>query len=58
MAMVAAAVANGGKLMQPQLWSRVIDPDGRVADRLDPSEYSQVISAETAAELARRWKAS
>jgi peptidoglycan glycosyltransferase len=51
MAMVTAAVANGGKLIKPQIWSRVIDPDGRVTDRLDPSEYSQPISAETAAEL-------
>ncbi len=51
MAMVAAAVANGGKLMKPQIWNRVIDPDGRVTDRLDPSEYSQPVSSETAAEL-------
>jgi peptidoglycan glycosyltransferase len=48
---VAAAVANKGKLMKPQLWSRVVDPDGRVIDRLDPSEFSQPISEETAAEL-------
>lgn len=51
MAMVAAAVANGGKLMKPQIWNRVVDPDGRVTDRLDPSEYSEPVSAETAAEL-------
>jgi peptidoglycan glycosyltransferase len=51
MAMVAAAVANGGKLMKPQIWNRVIDPDGRVSDRLDPSEYSRPISAESAEEL-------
>jgi len=51
MAEVAAAVANGGKLMRPQIWSRVVDPDGRVSKRLDPSEYSQPIDAETAAEL-------
>jgi peptidoglycan glycosyltransferase len=51
MAEVAAAVANGGKLMKPQIWSRVVDPDGRVTKRLDPSEYSQPVSAETAAEL-------
>jgi peptidoglycan glycosyltransferase len=50
-AMVAAAVANEGKLMKPQIWSRVIDPDGRVVERMEPSEYSQPISAETAAEL-------
>jgi penicillin-binding protein A len=51
MAEVAAAVANGGRLMKPQIWSRVVDPDGRVVERMDPSEYSQPISEETAAEL-------
>ena len=51
MAEVAAAVANGGKLMKPQIWSRVVDPDGRVTQKLDPSEYSQPISSETAEEL-------
>jgi peptidoglycan glycosyltransferase len=51
MAEVAAAVANGGKLMKPQIWSRVVDPDGRVSKRMEPSEYSQPISEETAAEL-------
>ena len=50
-AMVAAAVANKGKLMKPQIWNRVIDPDGRVVDRLDPSEYSEPVSAKTAEEL-------
>lgn len=48
---VAAAVANGGKLMKPQIWNRVVDPDGRVVDRLSPSVYSQAISAKTAEEL-------
>ncbi len=48
---VAAAVANGGKLMKPQIWNRVVDPDGRVVERLDPSVYSQAISAKTAEEL-------
>ena len=37
--------------MKPQIWSRVVDPDGRVTKRLDPSEYSQPISEQTAAEL-------
>jgi penicillin-binding protein A len=50
-AMVAAAVANGGKLMKPQIWNRVVDPDGRVVKRLSPSVYSQPLSAKTAAEL-------
>lgn len=51
MAEVAAAVANGGSLMKPQIWSRVVDPDGRVTKRLDPSQYSRPIEDETAAEL-------
>ncbi len=50
-AMVAAAVANQGKLMKPQIWNRVVDPDGRTVKHLDPSEYSQAVSAKTAAEL-------
>jgi penicillin-binding protein A len=51
MAEVAAAVANGGTLMKPQIWSRVVDPDGRVVERLDPSVYSEPIDEETAAAL-------
>lgn len=51
MAEVAAAIANHGTLMKPQIWSRVVDPDGRVVDRMDPSEYRQAVSATTAAEL-------
>ena len=51
MAQVAAAVANGGTLMKPLIWNRVIDPDGRVVEELEPSEFSQPISEETAAEL-------
>jgi peptidoglycan glycosyltransferase len=51
MAEVAAAVANGGSLMKPQIWSRVVDSDGRVVKRLDPSQYSHPIDEQTAAEL-------
>jgi peptidoglycan glycosyltransferase len=51
MAMVAAAVANGGRLMKPQIWKRVIDPDGRTVESLNPSEYSQPVSSQTAEEL-------
>jgi peptidoglycan glycosyltransferase len=50
-AMVAAAVANGGKLMKPQLWNRVVDADGSVTKRMSPEVYSEPISAKTAAEL-------
>jgi penicillin-binding protein A len=51
MAMVAAGVANGGRLMKPQIWKRVIDPDGRTIETLDPSEYSRPISEQSAEEL-------
>lgn len=52
MAEVAATVANGGKLMKPTLVEKVIDPDGRVSDELDPEVQSDVMSEETAAALA------
>lgn len=51
MALVAAAIANEGELMKPRIWKRVVDPEGRVVDTMDPSTYSEPISAETAAEL-------
>jgi penicillin-binding protein A len=37
--------------MKPQIWNRVIDPDGRVIDRLEPDTYSEPISRKTAEEL-------
>jgi penicillin-binding protein A len=50
-AMVAAAVANHGKLMKPQIWNRVVNADGSVTKRMSPSVYSEPISAKTAEEL-------
>ena len=52
MAMVAAAVANEGTLMEPTFQQEVTDPDGRTTEELDPTEYSQVMSDETAAQVA------
>ena len=37
MAMVAAAVANGGTLMKPHLIDKVVDQDGRTVKTIDPS---------------------
>ena len=51
MAMVAAAVANGGKLMKPRLGDRIVDRDGRTVRRLVPEEMSQVMSPETASQV-------
>ncbi|HEY1237305.1 MAG TPA: penicillin-binding protein 2 [Solirubrobacterales bacterium] len=50
MAEVAATIANKGELMEPRLWSRVIDPDGRET-KLDPARQSRVMSEDTASEL-------
>jgi peptidoglycan glycosyltransferase len=49
MAMVVSAVANGGRLMAPHLADRVVDPDGRTVDRVEPRVASTPISPETAA---------
>jgi peptidoglycan glycosyltransferase len=51
MAMVAASVANGGKLMKPHIGDRVVDRDGRTVRRIQPEEMSQVMSPQTASEV-------
>jgi peptidoglycan glycosyltransferase len=51
MAMVASAVANGGKLMKPHLADRVVDRDGRTVRRIEPQELSQVMTTDTAAQV-------
>jgi penicillin-binding protein A len=51
MAQVAAAVANGGRLMRPQLTDRIVRKDGRVAERIEPDLQSTVMKPETAEQL-------
>ncbi|MDQ6607290.1 MAG: penicillin-binding transpeptidase domain-containing protein [Actinomycetota bacterium] len=53
MAMVAAAVANGGKLMMPHLASRVVNQDGQTVETIHPSVYNQVMKPTTAAEVTQ-----
>jgi penicillin-binding protein A len=52
MAMVASAVANGGRLMEPHITDRIVDRDGRTVDRIQPREMSRVMSGESAGEVA------
>jgi penicillin-binding protein A len=52
MAMVAAGVANGGRLMRPHFMDRIIGPDGRVKDRFGSQEMSRVMSSDAASELS------
>jgi peptidoglycan glycosyltransferase len=51
MAMVASAVANGGKLMAPHLATRTVDQTGRTVETVKPTVYSQVMKPATAAAL-------
>jgi peptidoglycan glycosyltransferase len=51
MAMVAASVANGGKLMKPHIGDRIVDRDGRTVDRIEPEEMSEVMSPDTASQV-------
>jgi peptidoglycan glycosyltransferase len=53
MAMVAAAVGNGGRLMRPRLTERVVDKDGRVTERFEPDLLTSVMSPRAAGELAQ-----
>ena len=52
MATVAATVANGGVRMKPHLADRVIDPDGRTVERVEPEQAERVMKASSAAQLA------
>jgi penicillin-binding protein A len=52
MAMVAAAVANDGRLMRPHIADRVVDPDGRTVRRIEPHEMSTVMSPDSARKVS------
>jgi penicillin-binding protein A len=51
MAMVAGAIANGGKLMKPQLVKRIASADGKVVVRMKPKVLAQATKPVTAAEI-------
>ncbi|MFJ9039563.1 penicillin-binding transpeptidase domain-containing protein [Streptomyces sp. NPDC102406] len=53
MAMVAAAVANGGTLMAPHLVERTTSADGATVSATGSRTYKQVMSPYTATELQR-----
>ncbi len=52
MLMAMATIANGGKLVQPRIVKTIIDDQGKVAGDLKPTLVRQVISPETAAQIA------
>jgi penicillin-binding protein A len=57
MAEVAAAVANGGKLMRPHLTDRVVNPDGRTVERIRASVQAVVMKPSTAAAVTSMMEA-
>lgn len=52
-AMMSAAIANGGELMTPRLVDTVLSDDLRVLQESEPSVYSTPLSGRTARELER-----
>lgn len=52
-AMVSAAIANGGNLMQPTLVDRIIAPDLSIVQDDEPVLFSQPISRETATTMTQ-----
>jgi peptidoglycan glycosyltransferase len=53
MALVAAAIANDGIMMEPRLVTEVRDPSGRVIAEFDPEEFSRPLSPTNAAALTQ-----
>ena len=53
MALVAAAIGNGGVEMQPRLVTEARDPTGQVISEFAPREFSQPLSAANAAALTQ-----
>ncbi|MBC9711894.1 penicillin-binding protein 2 [Streptomyces sp. TRM66268-LWL] len=51
MAMVSAAIANGGKLVDPHMVSQVTDSDGSVLQSFDDAGSKQIVSASVAEQL-------
>jgi peptidoglycan glycosyltransferase len=51
MAMVSAAIGNGGVLMKPNLVQKVLSPSLDTVSQLTPTEYSRPVSADTASKV-------
>jgi peptidoglycan glycosyltransferase len=53
MALVAGAIGNGGRMMEPRLVAEVRDPTGQVIAEFDPAEYSRPMTEADAAVLTQ-----
>jgi peptidoglycan glycosyltransferase len=52
-ALIAATIANQGKMMRPYLVDRIVDPQGKPLSRTEPLVYRNVIERRTAELLGR-----
>jgi peptidoglycan glycosyltransferase len=50
-ALISAAVANGGKLMNPYIVDRVLDSNSNVVEQMKPTIFNQSVSEQNAAKL-------
>src|SRR5207302_2500447 len=57
MAMVAAAVANGGVVMRPYLVDKIVSPGGSTLRRTHPDKLGRAIKPQTASELTAMMEA-
>jgi cell division protein FtsI (penicillin-binding protein 3)/stage V sporulation protein D (sporulation-specific penicillin-binding protein) len=53
MVMAMATVANGGKLVQPRIVKSIVDEKGNIVGEIKPTVVRQVISPETASQIAQ-----
>jgi peptidoglycan glycosyltransferase len=51
MAMVSAAIGNGGVLMKPNLVKRVLSPTLSTVEQMTPQQFSQPVSSKTASSV-------
>ena len=53
MATIAATIANGGMRMKTRITSRIVDPDGRTVERVEPEKAERVMSQRSAGQLTQ-----
>jgi peptidoglycan glycosyltransferase len=56
MAEVAATIANGGVRMEPHITQKIVDPDGRTQDEIEPKRAERVMNVDTARALTGMMK--
>src|SRR5213079_3032415 len=55
-ATVAATIANGGVRMEPHITQKIVDPDGRTQDEIEPKRAERVMNVDTARALTGMMK--